>query len=118
MPRPLILTMGDPTGIGPEIIVKATARGAFNSISRPLIVAGDPGFLVAAAGVCGLPAQISVQTTAETGFQILQIADYNLKVFPLSALPTAYFASGQPDAACGQASRFTQALADTTQLSR
>ena len=55
MPKPLILTMGDPTGIGPEIIVKATAVGGFNSIDRPLIVAGDPGFLLAAADVCGLP---------------------------------------------------------------
>ncbi|MBW2450941.1 MAG: 4-hydroxythreonine-4-phosphate dehydrogenase PdxA [Deltaproteobacteria bacterium] len=103
MPKPLILTMGDPTGIGPEIIVKATAVGGFNSIDRPLIVAGDPGFLLAAADVCGLPAQLSEQTTAESVTQILQIADHSLMVFPLSALPTRYFATGQPDATCGRA---------------
>ena len=29
MPKPIIITMGDPTGIGPEIIIKALLEGAF-----------------------------------------------------------------------------------------
>ncbi|MBV8703694.1 MAG: 4-hydroxythreonine-4-phosphate dehydrogenase PdxA, partial [Acetobacteraceae bacterium] len=40
MPRHLAITMGDPAGIGPEIIVKAAAR------LRPRIEAGELGLVV------------------------------------------------------------------------
>ena len=49
MSKPLIITMGDPTGIGPELIVKALLAGAFASLSQPLVVAGDIGVLRRAA---------------------------------------------------------------------
>ncbi len=41
--RPLIgITMGDPAGIGPEIIVKALADGAVYEVARPIVI-GDAG---------------------------------------------------------------------------
>ena len=38
----MAVTMGDPAGIGPEIILKALADPAINRIARPLIL-GDWG---------------------------------------------------------------------------
>jgi 4-hydroxythreonine-4-phosphate dehydrogenase len=39
--RPLLVTMGDAAGIGPEIIVRAFAQGALDDV----VVVGDPGVL-------------------------------------------------------------------------
>ncbi len=41
VPRPLLVTMGDPAGVGPEIVVAAHARGAL----RDALVIGDPSVL-------------------------------------------------------------------------
>jgi 4-hydroxythreonine-4-phosphate dehydrogenase len=46
----LAVTMGDPTGIGPEIIAKAFARDAF----RPCVVVGDVAVMRRAIRQCGL----------------------------------------------------------------
>ncbi|MBU3724564.1 MAG: 4-hydroxythreonine-4-phosphate dehydrogenase PdxA [Burkholderiaceae bacterium] len=41
--KPLIVTSGDPSGIGPEIVLKAAARWLSGpEQSRPLLIAGDP----------------------------------------------------------------------------
>ncbi len=48
---PLAITMGDPAGIGPEIVVRAFAQGA----AQGCVVVGDPGVLQRAALACGLP---------------------------------------------------------------
>ena len=49
--RPLIgITMGDPAGVGPEIIVKALADDSIYSICRPVVL-GDQGSLSAALAV-------------------------------------------------------------------
>ena len=43
--KPIIaITMGDPAGIGPEVIVKALADPAIKKAARPLIL-GDWGVL-------------------------------------------------------------------------
>ena len=43
--RPIIaVTMGDPAGIGPEIILKALADPAVKKVARPVIL-GDWGVL-------------------------------------------------------------------------
>jgi 4-hydroxythreonine-4-phosphate dehydrogenase len=44
----ILISMGDPAGIGPEIAAKALAGGRFRSICRPMIV-GDAGVLMSAA---------------------------------------------------------------------
>lgn len=43
--KPLIVTSGDPAGIGPEIAIKAIAQWQASGASqRPLLLAGDPGW--------------------------------------------------------------------------
>ena len=55
---PLVaITMGDPAGIGPEIIVKALADPAVRQICRTLVI-GDAGRLARAAVICGVNAEI------------------------------------------------------------
>ena len=54
MTRPLIaITMGDPAGIGPEIIVKCLAKEAAHKVCRPLVV-GSLGRLKDAAKRSGI----------------------------------------------------------------
>ena len=47
---PLLVTMGDPSGIGPEIVAKAAAAGEL----RDAVVLGDVGVLRRAVAACGL----------------------------------------------------------------
>ena len=54
MPPRIAITMGDPSGVGPEIVVLAHAREELFSRCRP-VVYGDPGILRRAARVVGLP---------------------------------------------------------------
>ena len=49
----IAITMGDPTGVGPEIIVKAIACGRLDSHCKPLVL-GRPGILRQAAIVSSL----------------------------------------------------------------
>jgi 4-hydroxythreonine-4-phosphate dehydrogenase len=57
--RPLVaITMGDPAGIGPEIIVKALSDPAVTEICRTVVI-GDAGRLEQAAAICGLPLEIA-----------------------------------------------------------
>jgi len=53
--RPVAVTMGDPAGIGPEIVLKTFADTAF---SRPAIVVGDAAILAREARRLGLALEI------------------------------------------------------------
>ena len=54
MDAPLIaVTMGDPAGIGPEIVAKTFAEGGFSNENRALVV-GDPEILERATKLLGL----------------------------------------------------------------
>ena len=59
--RPLGLTMGDPSGIGPEIVVKAVLRRP----DTPLVAVGDPGVL--ADAVKRLGANLKLTATEDLG---------------------------------------------------
>jgi 4-hydroxythreonine-4-phosphate dehydrogenase len=48
--KPLLLTLGDPVGIGPEILLRAWAAGALDGSA----IVGDLAVLRRAAAVCGL----------------------------------------------------------------
>jgi 4-hydroxythreonine-4-phosphate dehydrogenase len=53
--RPLLaITLGDPAGVGPEIVVKALAEPAVYEQCRPLVI-GDRRMLARAAGWIGAP---------------------------------------------------------------
>ncbi|EIZ84809.1 4-hydroxythreonine-4-phosphate dehydrogenase (4-(phosphohydroxy)-L-threonine dehydrogenase) [Methylobacterium sp. GXF4] len=65
MTRPTIaITMGDPAGIGPEIIMKALAHPEVHAICQPLVV-GDAGRLRQAGRIVG--ATIGVDSLADAG---------------------------------------------------
>jgi 4-hydroxythreonine-4-phosphate dehydrogenase len=53
--RPVAVTMGDPAGIGPEIVVKAFADPAF---ATPAVVIGDLAMLSRAAGLLDRPIEL------------------------------------------------------------
>ena len=55
----LALTMGDPAGIGPEIIVRAAAAG----FQGPSVVVGDVRVMRRAAAQCGLLLPVASRST-------------------------------------------------------
>ena len=58
--RPLVgITMGDPAGIGPEIIVKALGEADLYELSRPLVI-GDRGVMEHAARIASMNVQLNV----------------------------------------------------------
>ena len=58
MSQPTIaITMGDPAGIGPEIVVRALAEGEVRAACRPVVV-GDPRILARAADLVKSPLRV------------------------------------------------------------
>ncbi len=87
-PKPVIaVPMGDPAGIGPEIIVKVLADGRLRESCRAFII-GDLDVMRAASAALGLPldfrpiADISTAKFAPDGTEVL-----NPPGFALGALP-------------------------------
>jgi 4-hydroxythreonine-4-phosphate dehydrogenase len=67
MQRPLLaITMGDPAGIGPEVVLKALAHADVFRRCRPLVV-GDRRILERAAGWLGQAVTIDGVTTPDLG---------------------------------------------------
>jgi 4-hydroxythreonine-4-phosphate dehydrogenase len=95
MASPLAITMGDPNGIGPEIVLKSFARG----ISTPAIVIGDAALLARLNAKLGLRLNITSFDELE-GYGTTQGA---VHVLNASALP-ADLHLGTVDARAGQAS--------------
>ncbi len=90
--------MGDPTGIGPEIIVKALSKRSLFRVCRPVIF-GDQGVLLKT--IQRLGARATVEILAEPpdeGYSARKIF-----LLPLSHLPASSVRFGEPDRACGQA---------------
>jgi 4-hydroxythreonine-4-phosphate dehydrogenase len=103
MKRPLIITMGDPTGVGPELIVKALLGGGFDACAHPLVVAGDIGVLRRAARLFGVTAQLEPLEGNGLGTHRLHLDARQLVVQPLSVLEADQLQYGTPDTACGRA---------------
>jgi 4-hydroxythreonine-4-phosphate dehydrogenase len=99
MHAPLLITMGDPTGVGPEIIAKALVSGALDAVARPLQVIGDSGVMLRAAHLFAADAVIEATQTGG----LLIVGGRRLAIESLSALPAPDLVYGQPDAACGAA---------------
>ena len=81
MTPPLVaVTMGDPAGIGPEIIAKTFADPDFHARNRALVV-GDAGILRRAAELLGLPLRINeISEPEDAAFEpgtadVLQVGD-------------------------------------------
>ena len=103
MSKPLIVTMGDPTGIGPELIVKALLSGALDNLAHPLVVAGDIGVLRRAARFGGVVTRLEALEAKDLGTHHLFFDERPLAVQPLTVLDAERLVAGQPDAACGRA---------------
>lgn len=101
MMKPLIITMGDPTGIGPEIIIKACLAGEFEGLQYPLLIAGDIGVLRRAALIFGIAGEVAAGATADEF--ILRLGSRSLWVQNLSSLDANGLRYGAPDRACGAA---------------
>ncbi|HKK02188.1 MAG TPA: 4-hydroxythreonine-4-phosphate dehydrogenase, partial [Desulfuromonadales bacterium] len=92
MIRPIILTMGDPTGVGPELIVKALFGGAFDQAAHPLLVAGDPAVLQRAAALFGV--SVSIEPGEGLASHRLRFGERLLAVASLSRLDAGNLAYG------------------------
>jgi 4-hydroxythreonine-4-phosphate dehydrogenase len=81
--RPAIaITMGDATGVGPEIIVKALAHADLYARCRPLVV-GDARRLEKAADLCGLNLAVArVGDVSDGYFQVGTIDCLDLGLIP------------------------------------
>lgn len=101
MLKPLIITMGDPTGIGPEIIIKALLAGELDALQHPLVVAGDVKVLQRAAQIFGIDGEIAAGEIP--GEMLLHLGQRSLRVQNLSTLALAEVHYGAPDRACGEA---------------
>lgn len=97
--RPVVgITMGDPVGIGPEIICMALGRGNIFDHARPLVL-GDAGVMQLAAGIAGKGLKVRVVGHPEE-------ADYShglINVLGLSGLDTKTHRWGRPCREAGQA---------------
>jgi 4-phospho-D-threonate 3-dehydrogenase / 4-phospho-D-erythronate 3-dehydrogenase len=92
------ITMGDPTGIGPEIIVKALSMEEPFQACRP-IVFGDREVLSRAIQMQNLSSTLEViEKIPEDGYLPQKIF-----LFSLSRLEITSLRFGQPDRACGEA---------------
>src|SRR5512139_1668478 len=92
------ITMGDPTGIGPEIIVKALSMQEPFQVCRP-VVFGDRHVLFKAIRIQGLSVSLDlVDEIPEDGYQPGKIF-----LLSLSQLSIHSVRFGQPDRACGEA---------------
>jgi 4-hydroxythreonine-4-phosphate dehydrogenase len=99
MTLPIIgITMGDPTGIGPEIIVKALSMEEPFQACRP-VVFGDREVLSRAIRIQNLSATLEViDKIPKDGYLPEKIF-----LLPVSRLDITSVHFGQPDRACGEA---------------
>ena len=98
--QPLLITMGDPTGIGPELIVKALLDHSLEQINHPVEIVGDIGVLSHAGkifGCEGRPERLKEQLYS------LCFGDKKLLVHSCSELQLLSVHYGHPDTDCGKA---------------
>ncbi|RIK34162.1 MAG: 4-hydroxythreonine-4-phosphate dehydrogenase PdxA [Chloroflexi bacterium] len=98
--RPLLaITLGDPAGIGPEIVVKALRHGKVYEQCRPLVI-GDRRILARAASWLGVAAQAyeAVQTPATGSY-----TPGTITLLDLGNADPAEIQPGQVSAAAGRA---------------
>ncbi len=92
LPAPLAVSLGDPAGVGPELIVAAWARRHAENLP-PFFVAGAPDLLAAAAARRGLDLRIAELFHPAEAFAAF---DHSLPV--LAGIDGAY-SPGEPDRA-------------------
>ena len=97
--RPILaITMGDPAGIGPEIVAKALSHQEVYAQCRPLVT-GDAAIIDKAVKLLGLPLQVhAIAQVKDARF------DYGtIDVFDLQCVELSSFEYGKVSAQCGNA---------------
>lgn len=92
------ITMGDPSGIGPEIAVKALARASLRSVCHPLLI-GDASAITEAVNMTGL--RLKVRPVAET--RDVALSPDMVTVLEPAGCSTGKPVYGQVSAEAGQA---------------
>ncbi len=92
------ITMGDPSGIGPEIIVKALCQSGLKEISRTLVL-GDPKILERAARIVGADVRICPVSSVEEA----RFGEKSIEVMALSCLDPSTIAPGKATPLAGEA---------------
>jgi len=97
--KPIIaITLGDPAGIGPEIVVKSLSDPRIYETCRPLVI-GDKNVILDTLAMCRLSAHVNVITQPEEGQYQLGVIDLiDLKNIDMTKLQIA-----KVQAMCGQA---------------
>jgi 4-phospho-D-threonate 3-dehydrogenase / 4-phospho-D-erythronate 3-dehydrogenase len=106
--KPIAITMGDASGVGPEIVLRRATEGAFTT--DPVVVYGDLGILRHGAELLGLDVEIvAIDSPGEWRPGPLQVMDAGL-------LQPADHRPGELDAASGAAARQYVVAATTDAL--
>ncbi len=95
----IAITMGDPCGIGPEIIIKALQSPEVAEICVPVVI-GDRLALERALSVCGSALKISEIATVEDA---RTVTEGSIPLLALSHLAEGEMAYGAPSVAAGDA---------------
>jgi len=91
------ITMGDPTGVGPEIIVKVLSLESTFRFCHPVVL-GDRNILERAIQLLNVPLAVNeMETITEENLQ-----SGALNLLPLSAIPLDKAGYGNPSKACGE----------------
>ena len=95
MKQPILaVTMGDPAGVGPEIIARAAAEPAVRRDSRPVVI-GAASTMRAALGLVGSPLTLHVVARvgdcrwADGTLEVLDLANVDMDTLPRSAVSAA-----------------------------
>lgn len=91
--------MGDPAGIGPEVILKAILKGRWHEKSIPLVV-GDKGVMDYYSSLLELKAEIIV--TDESSISRLSPLSEGAYLLPLTEMEASSFAPGESTPRCGE----------------
>ncbi len=97
--QPLLITMGDPTGIGPELIIKALLNQSLAQIALPVEIVGDVGALLRAGKIFGYEGK---SEQLQDNLYSLSFGDKKLIVYTCSELDISSIHYGQPDIECGK----------------
>jgi 4-phospho-D-threonate 3-dehydrogenase / 4-phospho-D-erythronate 3-dehydrogenase len=99
MVKPIVaITMGDPAGIGPEVVLKALADPRVRNVCRPLVL-GDLGVLQRIRqGRRSYPKLVSWREG-----QPIEAGNSTASVYSLTSLSAAQSRPGDPSKACGEA---------------
>jgi 4-hydroxythreonine-4-phosphate dehydrogenase len=110
MSTPIAVTLGDPAGIGPEVLAKTLVDPALGALGRRLVVLG-PAWAVrdglALAGASDLPVRVVAAAEAATGAPGIDVIDVGVARPP-------DFRIGEVQAACGSAA--VQAIEQAARL--